>query len=168
MPKVEQDAEASTPGELSLDRRSILLSSGVAARPRSNGSVTAEAQAQATNPPPRRAGRRQAQHPRHHGRRRRLVQHQRLPSGHHVREDAEPRQARRRRHDVHRLLRRGQLHGGPGELHHRRDSAAHGPDDRRPGRRGRGHAGTRPARSRPRSRPWATPPASSARTTSAT
>ena len=25
-------------------------------------------------------------------------------------------------HDVHRLLRRGELHGGPGQLHHRRNS----------------------------------------------
>ena len=54
-----------------------------------------------------------------------------------------------RRHDVHRLLRRGELHGGPGELHHRRDSAPHGPDDRRPGRRGRRHAGPGRARSPP-------------------
>ena len=44
-------------------------------------------------------------------------------------------------HAVHRLLRRGELHGGPGELHHRRDSAAHGPDDRGPGRRRRRHPG---------------------------
>ena len=28
----------------------------------------------------------------------------------------------KRGHAVHRLLRRGELHGGPGELHHRRDS----------------------------------------------
>ena len=44
-------------------------------------------------------------------------------------------------HAVHRLLRRGELHGGPGQLHHRRDSHPHRPDDRRPGRRRRGHAG---------------------------
>ena len=29
------------------------------------------------------------------------------------------------RHDVHRLLCRGELHGGPGELHHRRNPAPH-------------------------------------------
>ena len=43
---------------------------------------------------------RKTQHRRHHGRRYRLVQHRRLPSGHHVRQDAEPRQARRRRHAI--------------------------------------------------------------------
>ena len=32
----------------------------------------------------------------------------------------QPRQARRRRHAVHRLLRRGELHGGSRQLHHRR------------------------------------------------
>ena len=46
-----------------------------------------------------------------------------------------------RRHVVHRLLRRGQLHGRPGQLHHRRDSPAHGPDDRGTGRRRRRHPG---------------------------
>ena len=29
------------------------------------------------------------------------------------------------RHDVHRLLRRGELHGGPRELHHRRAANPH-------------------------------------------
>jgi hypothetical protein len=33
--------------------------------------------------------------------------------------DDEPRQARQRGHVVYRLLRRGQLHGGSCELHHR-------------------------------------------------
>ena len=37
-------------------------------------------------------------------------------------------------HDVHRLLRRGELHGGPGELHHRPDFPIRtGHDDRGPG-----------------------------------
>ena len=45
------------------------------------------------------------------------------------------------RHAVHRLLCRGELHRGPGQLHHRRDSAAHRPDDGRPGRRRCRHAG---------------------------
>ena len=44
-------------------------------------------------------------------------------------------------HAVHRLLRRSKLHGGPRELHHRRDADPHRPDDRRPGRRRRRHAG---------------------------
>ena len=82
-----------------------------------------------------------AEHRLHHGRRRRLVQHRRLPPGHDVRQDAEPRQAGLAGHAVHRLLRRSQLHGRPGRLHHRRDPPAHGPDDRRPGRRRRRHAG---------------------------
>ena len=47
------------------------------------------------HPGPRR--RQEAQHPLHHGRRRRLVQHRRLSPGHHVRQDAEPRQAGLRR-----------------------------------------------------------------------
>ena len=73
-----------------------------------------------------------------------------------------------RGHAVHRLLRRGELHGGPGQLHHRRDSAAHGPDDRGPGRRRRRHARPRLHASPRRSRRRVTPPASSARTTWAT
>ena len=47
-----------------------------------------------------------------------------------------------RGHDVHRLLRRGELHGGPGELHYRRNADPHGLDDRRTGRSRRGHAGS--------------------------
>ena len=34
-------------------------------------------------------------------------------------------------HDVHRLLRRGKLHGGARQLHHRRAAHPHGFDDRR-------------------------------------
>ena len=52
---------------------------------------------------------------------------------HHGRPDAEPRQARRRGHALHRLLRRGELHRGPRELHHRRAADPHRHDDRRPG-----------------------------------
>ena len=36
---------------------------------------------------------------------------------------------------LHRLLRRSQLHGRPGEFHHRPAADPHGHDDRRPGRR---------------------------------
>ena len=50
-------------------------------------------------------------------------------------------QTRPRRHEVHRLLRRGKLHGGPGEFHHRRIADPHRSDDRRPGRRRRRPAG---------------------------
>ena len=34
-------------------------------------------------------------------------------------------------HDVHRLLRRGELHGGSGQLHYRRTADPHRSDDRR-------------------------------------
>ena len=46
-----------------------------------------------------------------------------------------------RRDAVHRLLRRGELHRGPGELHHRRAADPHRADHRRPGRRHDRHAG---------------------------
>ncbi len=49
--------------------------------------------------------------------------------------DAEPRQARQGRHAVHRLLRRGKLHGGSRQLHHRRAADPHRHDHGRPGRR---------------------------------
>ena len=109
----------------------------------------------------------EAEHRRHHGRRHRHLEHRRLPPRHDGRPDAEPRQARRRGHAVHRLLRRGELHGGPRQLHHRRAADPHRHDHGRPGRladraaRGGGddRHGAQGA--------WATPPASSARTTSA-
>ena len=82
--------------------------------------------------------------------------------------DAQPRQARSRRHAVHRLLRRSELHGGARQLHHRRTADPHRPDDCRAGRRHHRHAGRRRRPSPPRSNRWATRPASSARTTSAT
>ena len=88
-----------------------------------------------------RARRPEAEHSRHHGRRCRLVQYRRLSPGHHVRQDAEPRQARRRRHALHRLLRRSELHRRPRQLHHRANSAAHRPHHGRPGRRRCRHAG---------------------------
>ncbi len=120
MPKVEHDAEVSIPTELEINRRSILMSSGSLLALAATGTIAAEAQAQA--PPP--AAARTGSKPN-------IVvimgddvgwfNLERLSSGHHVGEDAEPRQARRGRHAVHRLLRRGQLHGGPGKLHHRRD-----------------------------------------------
>ena len=51
--------------------------------------------------------------------------------------DAEHRPHRQGRHDVHRLLRREQLHGGPLDVHHRPDAAAHRPLQGRPARRHR-------------------------------
>ena len=109
-----------------------------------------------------------AEHPRHHGRRRRLVQHRRVPPGDHVRQDAESRQARRRGNDVHRLLRGGELHGGPRELHHRANPVAHRPDHGRPGRRRCRHAGPGCDDCATSSSRWATRPDNSARTISAT
>ena len=60
--------------------------------------------------------------------------------GHDGGPDAEPRQARQRGHAVHRLLRRGELHGRSGGLHHRRAAHPHRHDHGRPGRRQIGHA----------------------------
>ena len=88
-----------------------------------------------------RRGRTAAEHRRHHGRRHRHVEHRRLPPRHDGRPDAEPRQDRRRRHAVHRLLRRGELHGGPRQLHHRRAADPHRHDHGRPGRRTHRHTG---------------------------
>ena len=82
-----------------------------------------------------------AQHHHDHGRRHRLGEHRRLQPGHHVRPHAEPRPARRRRHALHRLLRRGELHGGARQFHHRRAADPHRPDDRRPGGLADRHAG---------------------------
>ncbi len=108
-----------------------------------------------------------AEYHRHHGRRYRLGQYRRLQPRRHGRQDAQSRQAGQRGHALHRLLRRGKLHGGPGELHHRRAADPHRPDDGRPGGLAAGHSRPRRSRSRRRSSAWATPPASSARTISA-
>ena len=115
-----------------------------------------------------RGGRAAAEHRRHHGRRHRHVEHRRLPPRHDGGPDAEPRQARRRGHAVHRLLRRGELHGGPRQLHHRRAADPHRHDHGRPGRRAHRHAGGGGDDRHGAQRQWATPPASSARTTLAT
>ena len=109
-----------------------------------------------------------AEHHLHHGRRHRLVQHRRLPPGHHGGPDAESRPARCRGHALHRLLRRGELHGGPRQLHHRRAPDPHRLDDGRPGRLADRHAGAGADHRHRAQVAWATPPASSARTTSAT
>ena len=83
-------------------------------------------------------------------------------------QDAEHRPHRQGRHDVHRLLRGEQLHGGPLVLHHRPDAAS-APACRRSASRARRSAcRTATSRSRRRSSRSATRPASSARTTWAT
>ena len=76
-------------------------------------------------------GREEAEHRLHHGRRHRLVQHRRLSPGDDGREDAEPRPARLPGDALHRLLRRGELHGRPRGVHHRRAADPHRPDDGR-------------------------------------
>ena len=108
----------------------------------------------ARNTPARRrtAGAAEAEHRRHHGRRHRHLEHRRLPSRHDGRPHAEPRQDRRRGHAVHRLLRRGELHGGPRQLHHRRAADPHRHDHGRPGRRTDRPAGGRRRPSPRRSR----------------
>ena len=74
------------------------------------------------------------QHRRHHGRRHRHVEHRCLSPRHDGGPDAEPRQARQRGHVVHRLLRRGKLHGRSRELHHGRAADPHRHDHGRPSR----------------------------------
>ncbi len=70
----------------------------------------------------------------HHGRRHRVVQHRGLPPGNDGRPDTEPRPPRVRGDDVHRLLRRGQLHRRTRQLHHRRAAHPHRADDGGTGR----------------------------------
>ena len=55
--------------------------------------------------------------------------------------DAEPRQAGRRGHALHRLLRGAELHRRPRQFHHRRIADPHRSDHGRPGRRHGRHAG---------------------------
>ena len=59
-------------------------------------------------------------------------------------QDAEPRQARRRGHAIHRLLRRGELHGGSRGVRHRPAADPHRHDHGRSGRRDDRDARRRP------------------------
>ena len=82
---------------------------------------------------------------------------------------AEHRPHRPRRHDVHRLLRRAELHGRPLDVHHRPGTLAHRPLQGRHCRAPRvGLQAKDIDHRRSCSSRSATPPASSARTTSAT
>ena len=90
--------------------------------------------------PPRRGGRQPAEHPLHHGRRHRLDERRCLPPRHHGEDQPQPGAARQRGGDLQRLLRRGELHGRPRQLHHRPAPHPHRPDHGRPGGRGRRHA----------------------------
>ena len=75
-----------------------------------------------------------AEHRRHHGRRHRHVEHRRVPPRPDGRAHPEHRPTGQPGHDVHRLLRRGQLHGRARQLHHRRAAHPHRHDHGRPGR----------------------------------
>ena len=96
----------------------------------------------------------EAQHPVHHGRRHRLDAAEHLPSRPDGRRDAQHRSHRQRRRDVHDLLRRAELHGGPQRLLHRHASAAHRHDpaaaSRQPVLSAARHAGAREVPARPR------------------
>ena len=81
---------------------------------------------------------------------------------------AEHRPHRQGRHDVHRLLRRAELHRRPLDLHHRPVHAPHGPEQGRHARRRRSACRRKTRRSPSCSSRWATRPGSSARTTWAT
>ena len=85
----------------------------------------------------------QAKHPRHLGRRHRLVQHQRLQYGYDGRPHPQHRPDRKRRCDIHGLLRTAELHGGQGRVCHRTTSVPHGTAEGRPPRRGARAAGLR-------------------------
>ena len=71
----------------------------------------------------------EAEHPRHHGRRHRLLEHQRLQPRHDGLSHAQHRPHRQRRRDPHRLLRPAILHRRPRRLHHRPKPDAHGPPE---------------------------------------
>ena len=83
-------------------------------------------------------------------------------------QDAEHRPHRQGRHDVHRLLRGEQLHGGPLDLHHRAGLPAHRALQGRHPRRRRSACRIATSPSPRRSSRSAMPPDSSARTISAT
>ena len=109
-----------------------------------------------------------AEHRHHLGRRHRPVQHQRLLARRDGLQDAQHRPRREGRHDVHRLLRRAELHRRPGVVHHRAVRPAHRHDQGRPAGGDARAAEGRPDDRRTAQAARATRPGSSARTTSAT
>ena len=130
-PHNEQSQEGS-----GLKRRDLLLSGSSLLAALSITGFTSSGASPATNSGTGATTGAAAEHRVHHGRRRRLVQHWRLSPRDDVRQDAKPRQARLAGRAVHGLLRRSQLHRGPGRLHHRRNPLAYGADDGRPSRGG--------------------------------
>ena len=83
----------------------------------------------------------QAQHPRDLGRRHRHVEPVVLQQRHDGISNAEHRPPRTRRDDVHRLVRRAELHRGARVVHHRAERLSHGLVQGRRARHGRGPAG---------------------------
>ncbi len=84
---------------------------------------------------------RQAEHPRHLGRRHRHHQPQLLQRRVDGVPDAEHRPHRERGHALHGLLRRAELHRWPGVVHHRAECLPHGAQQSRPTRSGGRTAG---------------------------
>ncbi len=121
-----------------LKRRDLLLSGSSLVAASAFSAVRGDklrASAATNAGPGARANRTAAQYRRHHGGRYRYLEYRRLSSWHDGRPDAEPRQDRGGRHAVYRLLRRGELHRRPRQLHHRRAADPHRHDNGRPGRR---------------------------------
>ena len=109
-----------------------------------------------------------AQHPRHLRRRHRLLEHQRLQPRHDGLPHAQHRPHRQGRRDLHRPLRPAVLHRRARRVHHRAKLLPHRPAQGRPAAAPRKDCPRRTRRSPNCSSRRATPPASSARTTSAT
>ena len=91
----------------------------------------------------------EAEHPRHHGRRHRLLEHLRLQPRPDGLSHPEHRPAGRGGRALHRLLRPAVLHRRPRRLHHRPEPDAHRAPEGRAARRARGPAGRGPDDRRP-------------------
>ena len=127
-------------------RRSLLLGGTALAVCRWLGLDTPVQQAQAQQTPPASRGRQEAEHPGDLRRRHRPDERQRLLDGPDGLPHAQHRPDRQGRHDLHRLLRRAELHRRPVVVHHRPVHASHGPEQ---GRRARRHGGAAEGRRRP-------------------
>ena len=109
--------------------------------------------------------RQEAEHPRHLGRRHRLLERQRLQPWRDGLPHAQHRPHRQERGDLHRLLRPAVLHGWPGGFHYRPEPLPHRPAQGRPAGCQGGTVGQATPTWPICSRRWATSAASSARTT---
>src|SRR3984893_642338 len=86
----------------------------------------------------------EAQHARDHGRRHRLLEHQRLQPRHDGLSHTQHRPHRQRGGDLYRLLRAAIVHCRPRRVHHRTESVADRTSESRPGGRERRIVGERP------------------------